>query len=69
MPKNKYKELNRYQDANIQYIIANEYDGTEESLEWISTGYMILTLRQKKDYTDCIIQSYIEHIICHNANR
>lgn len=58
MPKNKYKVLNKYQDANIQYIIAHEYDGTEESLDWIIAACTILSARNETLYYMYMIEAY-----------
>lgn len=58
----KYKTLDKYSDSSIKYIINHEYDGSEESLDWISTGYMILSNRQNKDYSSYVTNDYLNHI-------
>lgn len=57
-----YEELNQYSDKALQYFIESEFPYTDDLLDYISTGYMILSNRQNKDYSWHITEVYKDHI-------
>lgn len=63
MKTDKYKVLNQYHSITIENIVLREIPAdSDDSLDWISTGYMILSLRHNKNYSTEIIRKYIEYI-------
>lgn len=57
-----YDELNQYSDTALKYFIDSEFPYNNDLLDYCSTGYIILSLRQNIDYSWNIIQIYIDHI-------
>lgn len=57
-----YEELDQYTSKALQYFIELEFPYNDDTLDYISTGYMILSIRQNKDYSSHITDAYKDYI-------
>lgn len=60
---NNYTELNKHATSVIRYLVSSQIPKDENCLDYISTGYMILSKRNKIDYSSYIIRKHMDYII------